>query len=366
MMLGPELSFEAQDYVVLDGVRLLYLAGIDYHRMSNHPMIIEAAREAALKYGLNATGSRATTGNHTLYGQLEQSAARFFGSEQAVVLPSGYLSNTVLLQAIEDDFDTFFIDELSHSSLFEAARLFDKPIVRFNHTEAQSLEAQLKRQCAGHARPLVLTDGVFPAQGEMPPLKDYSDIIEPYNGKMLVDDAHAMAVIGATGKGSWEAQGLNRASIFQAGTLSKGFGVGGGIIPADTDLAEKIRTKSPAFTGCTGLALPLAAAAIESIAYVTANLDRVTDLQTRSLALKRQFSDLGFAMPYTPTPIFSITHHDVHKNERLKRSLLAQGIYPPFIHYPGSPKGGHFRFILTSATTQDQETLLLKTIEASL
>lgn len=365
-MLGPELRFADRDHVVLDGAKLLYLAGIDYHRMSHNPVIIQAGVKAALQLGLSATGSRATTGNHALYIALEQRASEFFGSEGAVVLPSGYLSNTVLLQAIESDFGAFFIDEGSHSSLFEAASQFDKPLVRFNHLDPQSLEDRLKLHLAKHVRPLLLTDGVFPARGDMPPLKAYVEIIRRYDGKMVIDDAHAMAVIGQTGKGSWEAQGIDRNLLYQTGTLSKGFGVGGGVIPADHDLVDKIHEKSLAFIGCTGLALPLAAASLESISYLMTNNHKILDLQHRSLALKRKLMDIGFLMPDTPTPIFSVTHNDAHKNQRLKDLLIKNGIYPPFIHYPGSPEGGHFRFILTSSTTADQETLLLETLESSL
>jgi len=365
-MLGPELRFIDRDHVVLDGAKLLYLAGIDYHRMSHNPVIIQSAVKAALQFGLSSTGSRATTGNHTLYIELERTASEFFGSEGAVVLPSGYLSNTVVMQAIESDFDAFFIDDASHSSLFEAASQLDKPLYRFNHLDPQSLEEQLKLHLAKRVKPLLLTDGVFPARGEMPPLKAYFEIMQRYDGKMLIDDAHAMAVIGQTGKGSWEAQGIDRKSLYQTGTLSKGFGVGGGMIPADHDLVGKIHEKSLAFIGCTGLALPLAAASIKSISYLMSNNHKILELQKRSLALKQKLLDIGFMMPNTPTPIFSVTHNDADKNQRLKKILIKNGIYPPFIHYPGSPEGGHFRFILTSSTTTDQETLLLETLESSL
>ena len=366
MMLGPELRFVDRDYVLLDGVKLLYLAGIDYHRMSHHPDVIQSAITAAQEFGLSATGSRSTTGNHALYVQLEQSVSEFFDSDGAVVLPSGYLSNSILLQAMESDFDSFYIDDAAHSSLFEAASQCGKPLYRFSHLETQSLEAQLKLHLAKRSRPLLLTDGVFPARGEMPPLAEYVDVIQQYGGRILVDDAHAMAVLGKTGKGSWEAQGIERRSIVQTGTLSKGFGVGGGIIPADHDLIDRIHKKSLAFIGCTGLALPLAAASIKSISHLMSNTHLIGDLQARSLVFKRKLKDLGFLMPETAAPIFSITHNDTQKNQRLKQILIQRGIYPPFIHYPGSPQGGHFRFILTSSTTQDQEAMLLEAIESSL
>jgi len=365
-MLGPELQFVDRDYVWFKGQKLLYLAGIDYHRMSNHPLIVKTAAEAAEKFGLSPTGSRTTTGNHTLYAQLEGIVSEFFASEGTVVSPSGYLANTILLQAIESEYDTFFVDEKAHSSLVDAASQFDRRMYRFKHLDAQSLEAQLKDNLAPKSRPLVLTDGVFPARGEMAPLKEYADVLQQYDGKMVVDDAHAVAVIGSSGKGSWEDQGISRERLYQTGTLSKGFGVGGSIIPADNALVDTIHNKSLAFVGCTGLALPLAAAAIESVAFLISHRHFITDLQDRSVALKQKFKSIGFSMPETPAPIFSITHNDIDKNQRLSGLLMDSGIYPPFVNYPGAPPGGHFRFILTSSTTEDQEDLLFKTIASSL
>ena len=92
----------------------------------------------------------------------------------------------------------------------------------------------------------------------------------------------------------------------------------------------------------------------------------ITDLQERSLRLKQRFEAIGFSMPPTPTPIFSITHRDVDKNKKLKRLLLENKIYPPFINYPGSPPGGHFRFIITSSTPDEQIDLLFDTVKSSL
>jgi len=365
-VLGPQLQWVERDYVLVDGKKLLYLAGIDYHRMSSHPLVTQAAAEAAERYGLSPTGSRMTTGNHILYAELERAVADFAGSEQAVVNPSGYLSNTILLQAIAKDFDAFFIDNQAHSSLADAARQLDQALFPFEHMDAQNLADLLRENLSGNARPLVLTDGVFPAMGDMAPLKNYAELLEPYGGKILVDDAHAIGMIGPSGKGSAEAQGLHHDEYYQTGTLSKAFGVAGGVIPADRDIIERIHACSMAFVGCTGLALPLAAAAIKAVSHLAANKHLITDLQERALALKSRFRDIGFSMPETPVPILSITYHDAEKNDRLRGLLLQNNIYPPFINYPGAPTGGHFRFILTSSTTQEQEDLLFEAVKSSL
>jgi 8-amino-7-oxononanoate synthase len=364
-MLGSPLRFVDRDYVVFEGKKLLYLGGIDYHRLSSDPDILKALAEAALEYGISPTGSRTTVGNHFLYVELERKIAEFFETEASALLSGGYLANTVLLQAVAEEYDIFFVDESSHSSLVDAARLFGKEMVYFDHLEPQSLEENLRRLLRGNSKPLILTDGVFPARGEIPPLDQYVEIARQYGAKILIDDAHALAVVGERGLGSWEEKGIDRGFVYQTGTLSKGFGVFGGVIPGELRLISQIREKSMAFIGATGMPIPLAAAAIKSIEYLSANRNKIADLRRRSLELKRKFRSLGFDLPPSPAPIFSITFRDEEQNRRLYRILLDKGIFPPFINYPGAPAGGHFRFIITSRTTDEQIGLLLEAVISS-
>jgi 7-keto-8-aminopelargonate synthetase-like enzyme len=301
---------------------------------------------------------------------LEEKAANFFETDTSVVLPSGYLSNSVLAQSISDEFNIIFIDEKAHPSLVDAANMAcymrDKKLVRFKSMNTQSLDDQLKKHLNKGSRPLIMTDGVFAADGGIPPLNEYVQVINDYDGKILLDDAHAMAVVGKLGKGSWEEMGIDREMVYQTGTLSKGFGVFGGIITGDSDLAETIYKKSMAFVGSTGLSLPLAAAGLYSISHLLQNRAIITQLQERAIKLKKKFRDIGFNMPETTAPIFSISHGEVNKNTRLKKLLFKNNIYPPFMNYPGAPDGGHFRFIITSLTTEDQINLLYDTIKSSL
>jgi glycine C-acetyltransferase len=330
--------------------------------LSNDPEILKALSEAALEYGISSTGSRTTVGNHFLYVELERKLAEFFEAEASALLASGYIANTVLLQAVAEQNNIFFLDEASHSSLVDAARLFGREMVYFAHLEPQSLEENLRRHLKRNSKPLILTDGVFPARGEIPPLDQYVEFARRYETKILVDDAHALAVVGEKGLGSWEEKGIDREVVYQTGTLSKGFGVFGGVIPGESRLISQIQKKSLAFIGATGIPLPLAAAAIKSVEYLGANREKIASLRRRSLELKRKFRNLGFDLPPSPAPIFSITFHDEVQNKRLHHVLLEKGIFPPFINYPGAPAGGHFRFIITSQTTDEQIGLLLEAV----
>ncbi|GLR19974.1 aminotransferase class I/II-fold pyridoxal phosphate-dependent enzyme [Portibacter lacus] len=365
-MLGPEINFTGRNQINYEGNDYLYLAGIDYHRMSTNPIIANTICQAVTKYGISPTGSRITTGNHILLNKLEQKVADFFDTDASAVYTTGYLSNLIMLQAIADDFDIFIMDEGSHSSLESAVKITGKKVIKFKFLDAQHLQEMIEQHVLPQSKVLVMTDGVFPARGDMAPLEDYVQILSKYDGKILVDDAHAMAVIGPTGKGTWEEKGVDKEMIYQTGTLSKGFGTLGGVITGSAELIEKIQNKSSAYVGSTGLALPLAAAGIRSIDYLLDNPDLITGLQQRTLKLKQRFKEIGFEMPNSTVPIFSITYHDEERNLILRDLLLKNGIYPPFINYPGSPEGGHFRFILTSDATEEEIDLLFNTVKSSL
>ena len=368
-MLGPPLRTTGNRHVVFEGRRMLFFGGIDYHRMSRHPGVIRAASRAGRKHGLTGSGSRTTTGNHPLYIRLERRLADFFETEAAVVIGSGYLANLVLLQAIGESYSRYFVDEAAHSSLTDAASatatVETDRIHRFKHVDARDLARKVRAHCRAADRPLVLTDGVFPARGEIPPLAAYAKIVRPFEGRLIVDDAHAVAVVGDTGKGSPELCGIARTEYYQTGTLSKGFGVYGGFITGTSDLIDAVREKSAAFTGSTGLSLPMAAAAIRSIDYLAAHPRRITGLRIRALAVKEELRRAGFDLPDTPVPIISITHGDEERNNATRDLLKERGIFPPFIHYPGAPRGGHFRFALSSAHSDSDLRLLVDTIIAS-
>lgn len=364
-MLGPALELVDRNYVLYEGKKLLYFGGTDYHRLSTNPMIKQAMIEAIHHYGISCTGSRTTTGNHPLYAQLEDKLANFFDTEASLVIVSGYLTNICLLQAIGQEYDIIFIDKLAHSSIVDAAKLMQKKLVFFEHIDPHHLQIQLRKYCKPEPKGLIMTDGIFASQGEIAPLDEYKEIARKYDVKILIDDAHGMAVMGETGKGCWEEKGISREETFQTGTLSKGFGILGGIITGDSSLIRKIYQQSLAFISSTGLALPLVAAAIQSINYLHKHIYIIKELQKKSLELKKKLREVGFDFPQSSAPIISITHENEKKNQKLYRLLLQNGIYPSFLYYPGSPPGGHFRFALSSLHSQEHIDLLYHTISMS-
>jgi 8-amino-7-oxononanoate synthase len=364
-MLGPPLTFVGRTGVLFEGQDLTFFGGNDYHRLSRHPEVVQALIDGVTRYGLNSSGSRVTTGNHPLYAELEAKLAALLGAEAVTLLPAGYMSNAALLAAVVDEFTVLLLDEKAHPSLREAAAQSGRRTVVFRHTSPDALAAHCAQTLQPDDRPLLLTDGVAANTGDLAPLADYLEILRPWNGRLHVDDCHGLGVLGATGKGSGEAANISRDLYYQAGTLSKAFGSFGGIVVGSAALTASLRKRSMGFIGSTPMPLPVAAAALRAVEILAAAPEMVLHLAERAQMFKAFLRTLGFRAAEGASPICSVTFFDEARNQTLSRLLLANGLYPSFINYPGCPPGGHFRFTLSGAHTEDQIAALRTAIEAS-
>lgn len=363
--MGPQLEFVGDTEVLHQGKRWIFFGGNDYHRFSRHAAVVEALVGAARIHGINTAGSRYTTANHKLYMELERTLADFLGTEASLICSAGYLSSTVLLQGISEQFDLICIDEIAHASLVDGARQSGKPITLFRHGDSDHLKQLLHQQLKPLQRPLVLTDGIFASIGDLAPLQAYAELMEKYNGRIVTDDAHAVGVIGDTGKGSWEEARVARGLIFQTGTLSKGLGGFGGFVSGAKLEIDGIRSRSGAFKGSTPMPLPIAAASIRAIEILQAEPEKIARLRQRSEQVKPRLRALGFRVSEGLAPICSVTYLDVDKNRILGECLKESRIFPSFIDYPGSPPGGHYRFTLSSAHSEEEIEALCSAVETS-
>ncbi|PWU19575.1 MAG: hypothetical protein C5B50_06330 [Verrucomicrobia bacterium] len=362
-MTEPEpLQQIRRTYVRYRGRVLSYFSGCDYFRMASHPAVAAALKSGLKRYGLNVAASRMTTGNHRLYYDLERRLVDFFAAEDALVVPSGYMTNLVVAQALAGTFSHALIDEQAHPSLADAARLFDCPVLRFKSRDSKDLASALRR-CGPGVRPILLTDGMFSRDGSAAPLAEYLKLL-PKDGMILLDDAHGAGVLGRTGKGAQEHAGVGRKRIIQTITLSKAFGVYGGAILSTKQIRGKIVEKSRLFIGSTALPLPLAAAAIESVRILQKDTNLRKRLLENTLYVKSAIRASGFDVPQTPGPIVTLPPTSPAKTEALRRSFLKSHIYPPFIKYPGGPANGYFRFVISSEHSRGQLDGVLRVLGA--
>lgn len=346
-------------HVRQDGRKLLFFGGCDYFRLSRHPRVWQALRDGLDKFGLNVAASRTTSGNHPLYSRLEKELARFFGVESATLAPNGWAPNLMAAQALAGQFSHVLIDELAHPSVADAALFVGCPIVKFRHHDPADLARILARLT--RSRPLVMTDGMFPRDSSVAPVRDYLKLL-PRGGMLLLDDAHGAGVLGKTGRGT--AQHFNAASpqIVQTITLSKAFGVFGGAVLSTQKLQEQIVTRGKVFIGTTPLPLPLAAAALESLKILRSGSRLRGRLQSNARYVRHELNARGVVVPDVPGPVVALYPKSKRHALQLTRRLLAARICPPFSNYPGGPPGGCFRFAISSEHSRSQLQTLVAAI----
>ncbi len=324
----------------------VYFGGCDYFRLSRHPQVIAAARATLEAHGFGVAASRLTTGNHPLFAELETWLARFFRAERALLVDSGYATNPIVARALAGDVTHAFLDARAHASLRDAAADLGCAVVEFGHCDAEDLRRRL-RQLPPRSRPLVLTDGVFSHDGSLAPLAAYLEWL-PKTGRLLVDDAHGVGTLGRHGRGSLEEAGVRGPRIVVTGTLSKAFGSFGGFVLGPRTLIDRIITGSRWFGASTPMPLPATAAALAAGQLIANDRPMRARLRTNSAQIKAAARVAGFDLPDNVSPMLGLALPGPGANARLRRALLARGVYPSHIRYPGGPPGGFYRFAISS------------------
>ena len=325
-------------YVIWRGRKLSYFAGCDYLRLSSHPTVLRTVRKSLDESGLNVSASRKTTGNHRIYTELEGATRRFFGAEAAVLTSSGYLTNIIVAQGVRGQVDHAIVDEHAHGSLRDALIFLGCRVTEFGHLNATDVAKRIPKNVP-RERVALLTDGMFSHSGAVPPLCAYRKVLGP-RALLWVDDAHAAGILGKNGRGTVEVAGIDRRRLIQTITYSKAFGTYGGAVLCEKALGERIIEKSCAVVGNTPLPLPLASATLAALKLCTSALR-----EKLSRKIELFWEEMGLAQPVPLSPIISIAPDDA---EALRRRLIAAGIHPPLIQYPGGPEQGYFRIVISS------------------
>ncbi len=364
-------------HTVIDGQRYLYFVGTGYLGLQGHADVIRAACRATEQFGIGSATSRTGFGNTPPVLDVERQAARFFGHDDAFYFASGYAGNSILAQAFSDRFDAVFVDELSHYCVFEAARLSGRPVTRFAHRDAADLAERLRADLPPGGRPLVMSDGVFAARGSIAPAAHYHDVAAEYPGAiLLLDDAHAIGVLGDHGRGTFEHAGLfscgvnsdeqtdsandGRPRLLLCGTLSKAIGGYGGIIPGAQSFIDRLKTASDYYGGASAPAIPVAAATARALGIVCADPSLRTRLWENVRTLKHGLCAMGLETDDTSVPIVCLTIGDAGNMQRIQRELMQRGIVVAYMAaYSGLSPGGALRLAVFATHTDDMIARLL-------
>jgi 7-keto-8-aminopelargonate synthetase-like enzyme len=323
---------------------------------------------------MGSATSRRAFGNSQPLLDVEAKAARFFGKEDSFYFMTGYLSNSVIVQALEGTFDLVAADESAHYSAYDAVNLSGRPVYKFLSRNPASLDALLREQCHDGKRPLVITDGVSPVLGALAPLREYYEILKAYPGSaMVIDDAHALGAVGPTGRGSVEQSGLpwetvntnvqpeNAPRLFVAGTLSKAFGGFGGIVPGSREFIAHIHEVSPYFRAANPVSPGIAAGCARALELVMENPGMITKLHDNTRKIRNGLKKIGIEVTDEPVPIVCVVLETVDMMKKVQSGLMEKGIliaYNPKYSDLG-PRGG-IRIAVFATHTEEMINSLLE------
>ncbi|WP_437727868.1 aminotransferase class I/II-fold pyridoxal phosphate-dependent enzyme [Sorangium sp. So ce861] len=335
------LDFNNGPEAQLEGRTVIMLGSNNYLGLTTHPKVREAARNAIDKYGTSMTGSRLVNGSMRLHNELEQKLAAYHGKEAGLVFTTGYQVNIATISALlSNKRSVAIIDKDDHASIYDGVRLAQASgarMVRYKHSDPAALDSALS-EIADTEGALVITDGVFSAQGEIANLPGIVEVVKKHKARLLVDDAHALGVIGPGGRGTAAHFGLGKEVDLIGGTFSKSLASIGGWLVGERKVLDYIQHFAYSFLFAASAAPPCVAAAMASLEVMQEEPWRQEKLRENFTYMRTELQRLGFELGKTETAVIPIYIRDDLKTVMMWKSLLDDySLYVnPFIT-PGVP-----------------------------
>jgi glycine C-acetyltransferase len=326
-------------WLVVDGKRVLNFGSNNYLGLANHPRVVEAAKEAIDRLGVGPGAVRTIAGTMSIHTELEECLARFKGVEATVVLQSGFKANTATIPALVGKGDVIFSDRLNHASIIDGCRLSRAKIIAYEHNDPDSLEDAIRENREQYNRMLVVTDGVFSMDGDIAPLPELTEVAKKHGAAIMVDDAHGEGVLGRGGRGIVDHFGLHGEVDIEVGTLSKAFGVVGGIVAGSSSLIRWLKQRGRPFLFSSALTVPDAAACLAAVEILEESTELVDRLWDNGNYFKEGMSQLGFDTGASETPITPVILGEAPLAQRFSRRLFEEGVFATAIAYPTVPPG---------------------------
>lgn len=351
------VSYQPLDavHMQLAGKRYLALSANNYLGLTHSPAVQQAAIDAVLCYGTGSGGARLTTGSHPLYESLERDIAAFKGTEAAVVFNTGYMANVGVISSLAGKGDVIFSDELNHASIIDGCRLSKAHTVVYRHADMADLAAKLKNTpCPG--RRLIVTDGVFSMDGDIAPLDEIAQLAQIYQAMIMVDDAHAVGVLGHGGCGTADHFGLKEKVQIQMGTLSKSLAAEGGYVAGSQELIAYLINKARSYIFSTALSPAVVAAAQAALSQLKTSPQLVTALLGNAQYVRKALASAGVPVEGSVTPILPIMVGEAVLAVRMAALLKEQGLLVTAIR-PPTVAPGTSRLRLTVSAAHDRKEL---------
>ncbi|NIW35153.1 MAG: aminotransferase class I/II-fold pyridoxal phosphate-dependent enzyme [Gemmatimonadetes bacterium] len=349
----------------VDGKRLIMAGSNNYLGLTHHPCVIEAAQAAVQKYGSGCTGSRFLNGNMDLHEQLEDRLAAFIGTESALVFSTGYQTNLGVIGTLAGRSDRIYLDKLDHASIVDGSRLSYGEAVRFNHGDLEGLERQLQQDAGkGNGGRMVVVDGVFSMEGDIAELPKLVPICEEYDALLIVDDAHAIGYLGATGAGTAEYFELTDRVPLTIGTFSKSFASIGGFVAGPEVVIHYLRHHARSLMFSASMPPAAVATVLAALDIIETEPERRERLWEITHRMMDGFRSLGFEIGPTQTPIIPIMIGPMDKTFMFWKAVFDAGIFTNPVMPPAVPENScRLRTSYIAEHTDEQLDYVLDTFE---
>lgn len=327
--------------IVIDGKEVLNFCANNYLGLANHPRLKEATKKAIDQFGIGPGAVRTIAGTMSLHDDLETRLAEFKGAEAVITLQSGFTANLATIPALVGKGDVIFSDQLNHASIIDGCRLSRAKIIAYAHNDVNDLREKIKEADASglYNRRLIITDGVFSMDGDIAPLPELYEVAKEFDILLMVDDAHGEGVLGRGGRGIVDHFDLHGKVDIEVGTMSKAFGVMGGIVAGKQVIIDWIKQRGRPFLFSSAMTVPDVAACLEAVDMLEESDELVERLWRNGDLFKAEMQKLGFDMGDSATPIAPVMLGEAKVAQEFSRQLFEQGVFAMAIGYPTVPQG---------------------------
>ena len=321
-----------------DGRKLLNLCANNYLGLSGHPEIVAAAKRGLDEWGNGLSSVRFICGTQALHKELERRVSRFLGTEDTILYSSCFDANGGLFEALLSEEDAVISDQLNHASIIDGIRLCKAQRFRFKTSDMGDLEAQLKAAASARFR-MIATDGVFSMDGTVANLSGICERAEKYDALVMVDDSHAVGVLGKTGRGTHEHCGVMGRVDVLTGTFGKALGgASGGYASGRREIVALLRQRSRPYLFSNTLAPAVAAASLKALDLVESSTALVDKLRCNTRHFRERMAQIGFAIAPGEHPIVPVMLGDARLAARMAARMLEEGVYVIGFSYPVVPR----------------------------
>jgi glycine C-acetyltransferase len=360
------LQSEQGARVLLDGRRVVMLGSSNYLGLASDPRVKEAAKKAVDEYGNGAASVSEVCGLTDLHHQLRRRLARFLGTEDALIYPSCSTANAGVIDGLMREGDVIFSDQFNHASIVDGCRISTAAKKVYPHKDLARLEELLRE--AGDARlRMIVTDGVFSMEGDTAPLDKIVELGDEYGAIIVVDESHALGVLGQRGKGTIEQYGVEGQIDIQTGTFGKALGgAGGGYVCGSEELVDYLYHRSRSFIFTNALPPATVAGALTALTILEEEPDLVQRLRHNTEYFRAGIETMGLQLLGGESPITPVVIGETPKAYAMADRLLEEGVFLAAVGYPVVPVGeARLRAQISAALTTDDLDFALERIESA-